>query len=395
VWQALLHIPYGVCTTYGTLASTGKAQAVRAVGTAVGRNPLGIIVPCHRVLGADGSLTGYAGGLGRKAALLTLESGARRGRLHPDLHDFHDAPGLESWPLAAIWGSSFLFMRIGGVEFGSSPRLACAWDRRTRAAAPAVAAGQWPALRATRPVLFVGLLNSAHAVRAVAYAVTVDHHRPVRHPQRHGAAVRRAGRLGLAQGPPGPARAAGPGDRLLGGPAGLAKDSASFKPGGSGWAVLACLLATLCYGYCRQLHQASYLGGVPSLATATGSQIGATLGLALPTIWFWPAQMPGAGAWLALLVLGVLCTGIAYILYFRLIDPRLGPARAITVTFWCRCSPSSTAPCCWANTHAVDDRLRAGGRAGHGAGLGRSPQSRVDATRARRLAPKVASRRAR
>ena len=77
VWQALLHIPYGVCTTYGTLsAALDKPQAVRAVGTAVGRNPLGIIVPCHRVLGADGSLTGYAGGLGRKAALLTLESGA-------------------------------------------------------------------------------------------------------------------------------------------------------------------------------------------------------------------------------------------------------------------------------------------------------------------------------
>ena len=55
-----------------------KPLAVRAVGTAVGRNPVGIIVPCHRVLGADGSLTGYAGGLGRKAALLTLESGARR-----------------------------------------------------------------------------------------------------------------------------------------------------------------------------------------------------------------------------------------------------------------------------------------------------------------------------
>jgi methylated-DNA-[protein]-cysteine S-methyltransferase len=77
VWQALLHIPYGVCTTYGTLSSAlERPDAVRAVGTAVGRNPLGIIVPCHRVLGADGSLTGYAGGLGRKAALLTLESGA-------------------------------------------------------------------------------------------------------------------------------------------------------------------------------------------------------------------------------------------------------------------------------------------------------------------------------
>jgi methylated-DNA-[protein]-cysteine S-methyltransferase len=78
VWQALLHIPYGVCTTYGALSGAlDKPRAVRAVGTAVGHNPLGIIVPCHRVLGADGSLTGYAGGLGRKAALLTLESGAR------------------------------------------------------------------------------------------------------------------------------------------------------------------------------------------------------------------------------------------------------------------------------------------------------------------------------
>jgi methylated-DNA-[protein]-cysteine S-methyltransferase len=78
VWQALLHIPYGVCTTYGALSGAlDKPRAVRAVGTAVGYNPLGIIVPCHRVLGADGSLTGYAGGLGRKAALLTLESGAR------------------------------------------------------------------------------------------------------------------------------------------------------------------------------------------------------------------------------------------------------------------------------------------------------------------------------
>jgi len=78
VWNALLHIPYGVCTTYGTLSGAlDRPKAVRAVGTAVGRNPLGIIVPCHRVLGADGSLTGYAGGLGRKAALLTLESGAQ------------------------------------------------------------------------------------------------------------------------------------------------------------------------------------------------------------------------------------------------------------------------------------------------------------------------------
>lgn len=74
VWQALLKIPYGKTTSYGALSSSiGKPLAVRAVGTAIGRNPIGIIVPCHRVLGADGSLTGYAGGLHRKEAFLKLE----------------------------------------------------------------------------------------------------------------------------------------------------------------------------------------------------------------------------------------------------------------------------------------------------------------------------------
>lgn len=74
VWQALLAIPFGKTTSYGTLSiSIGKPLAVRAVGTAIGRNPIGVIVPCHRVIGADGSLTGYAGGLHRKEAFLKLE----------------------------------------------------------------------------------------------------------------------------------------------------------------------------------------------------------------------------------------------------------------------------------------------------------------------------------
>ena len=74
VWQALLKIPFGKTTSYGALSSSiGKPLAVRAVGTAIGRNPIGIIVPCHRVVGADGSLTGYAGGLHRKEAFLRLE----------------------------------------------------------------------------------------------------------------------------------------------------------------------------------------------------------------------------------------------------------------------------------------------------------------------------------
>lgn len=74
VWQALLKIPFGKTTSYGALSSSiGKPLAVRAVGTAIGRNPIGIIVPCHRVVGTDGSLTGYAGGLHRKEAFLNLE----------------------------------------------------------------------------------------------------------------------------------------------------------------------------------------------------------------------------------------------------------------------------------------------------------------------------------
>ena len=77
VWQALLAIPAGKTMTYGALSvHVGNPAAGRAVGAAVGRNPISVIVPCHRVLGSDGSLTGYAGGLHRKTALLELE-GAR------------------------------------------------------------------------------------------------------------------------------------------------------------------------------------------------------------------------------------------------------------------------------------------------------------------------------
>lgn len=81
VWALLSEIPYGATVTYGELADTLSAQrgrpcSARAVGAAVGRNPISVIVPCHRVLGAGGALTGYAGGLARKRALLRLERGA-------------------------------------------------------------------------------------------------------------------------------------------------------------------------------------------------------------------------------------------------------------------------------------------------------------------------------
>jgi methylated-DNA-[protein]-cysteine S-methyltransferase len=74
VWRQLLTIPYGHSCTYADVArAIGKPLAVRAVGTAIGRNPLSVIVPCHRVLGSNGQLAGYSGGLDRKRALLALE----------------------------------------------------------------------------------------------------------------------------------------------------------------------------------------------------------------------------------------------------------------------------------------------------------------------------------
>ena len=79
VWNLLLQIPYGQVTTYGALAKALAqtrgltSMSAQAIGGAVGHNPISIIIPCHRVVGADGSLTGYAGGLDKKIALLTLE----------------------------------------------------------------------------------------------------------------------------------------------------------------------------------------------------------------------------------------------------------------------------------------------------------------------------------
>jgi methylated-DNA-[protein]-cysteine S-methyltransferase len=79
VWRALLDIPYGETVSYGELARRiGRPAAVRAVGAANGQNPLAIVIPCHRVIGSDGRLVGYGGGLAMKAALLELERRALR-----------------------------------------------------------------------------------------------------------------------------------------------------------------------------------------------------------------------------------------------------------------------------------------------------------------------------
>lgn len=81
VWPLLLEIPYGETTTYGALAQRlGNPRLAQHVGRTVGRNPISILIPCHRVVGADGSLTGYAGGLDRKRRLLELEEPAEAAR---------------------------------------------------------------------------------------------------------------------------------------------------------------------------------------------------------------------------------------------------------------------------------------------------------------------------
>ncbi|MCZ4315953.1 DMT family transporter [Comamonadaceae bacterium G21597-S1] len=241
-------------------------------------------------------------------------------------------PIIEFIALAAIWGASFLFTRLGAAEFGV---VATAGARVTIASLLLlpilVYSGHWHSLhRNAARILFIGLINSAVPFVMFSYAVL--------HISTGLSAILNAtaplfgaliawlwlkDRLSVA--------------RVLGlfigfaGVALLAVDKASFKPGGTGWAVLACLVATLCYGYAAS-YTKRHLGGAHPLAIATGSQLGATLGLALPTWWWWPAQNPGWAPWLSLLVLGALCSGVAYILYFRLIA-ELGPARAITVTF--------------------------------------------------------------
>ena len=238
--------------------------------------------------------------------------------------------------LGALWGASFLFMRIAAVEFGALPTAAMRVAIATAFLWPLLLLrGLGPQLRQHwKTVFIVGLLNSALPFAFFSFAllsITTGLAAVLN------ATVPLFGALiawGWLKERPTVARGLGLAIGFLG-IALLAWDKASFRPDASGiapgWAVLACLLACICYGVAANAAK-RYLGGVPSLVTATGSQMGATLGLALPAAWFWPAHMPGLHAWLALLALGVFCTGIAYILYFRLIEVA-GAPRALAVTF--------------------------------------------------------------
>ncbi|MFV0681176.1 DMT family transporter [Ottowia sp.] len=245
-------------------------------------------------------------------------------------------PALQFLLLSAIWGASFLFMRLGAVEFGPLPTAGLRVGIAALALLPVLLSrGLWPQLRAHwKPVLFCGVINSALPFALFSFAVLsistglmsiLNATVPL-----FGAVVAWAW-LGDN---PGASRTLGLAIGFVG-MIMLAWDKVSFQPGALGlapaWGVAACLLATTSYAVSAS-YTRKYLTGLNPLMVATGSQVGAALGLALPTWWFWPAQAPQPQAWLAMLALGVLCTAVAYVLFFRLIE-QLGPARAITVTF--------------------------------------------------------------
>lgn len=244
--------------------------------------------------------------------------------------------GIDLVMLAALWGAAFLFMRMGAAAFGP---VALAAVRVTGAACFLLPLLVWrrevPALRAHwKPLMVVGVMNSALPFLLFSYAALAinaglssifNATTPL-----WGALVAwlwlkdrlSASRvLGLVIG--------------FAGVAWLAWDKASFKPGDHGVsaasAIGACMLAAFFYGLSASFTK-RWLTGVPPMAVAAGSQFSATLVLALPAFFFWPAQTPSAPHWAAALMLAVLCTGVAYVLFFRLIA-NVGPANAITVTF--------------------------------------------------------------
>lgn len=238
--------------------------------------------------------------------------------------------------LAALWGASFLFMKMGAFEFGAVALVAVRVALAAAVLLPLAAAqGLLPVLRQHwRVIGFVGVVNSALPFALFAWAVlsitagsssVLNATAPLwtavvawwwlgERPDRWRA-------LGLALG--------------FAGVLWLAWDKVGAKDGRDalqvGLAVAACLAATLCYGFAIHVTK-KRLSGVAPLAVAAGSQTAATIALLLPAALTWPAITPGARAWWAAAALGVLCTALAYLLYFRLIA-HLGPTRAITVTY--------------------------------------------------------------
>jgi drug/metabolite transporter (DMT)-like permease len=238
--------------------------------------------------------------------------------------------------LGALWGASFLFMRMGAWQFGPVALVFLRVAGAVLLLVPLVVwRGEWPALRRHwKPIAAVGIVNSALPFLLFAYgalALTT----PLLSVFNATASIWGAlvGWLWL-------------GERLnasrwLGlaigvvGVIGLSWGKADFKAGEHGVStalgIAACIGAAVHYGVGVNLSR-RYLVGVPPMAVAAGSQLAATAALLLPALWFWPAASPPPQAWLAAAVLAFGCTGAAYVLYFRLIA-NTGAANAMSVTF--------------------------------------------------------------
>lgn len=238
--------------------------------------------------------------------------------------------------LGALWGASFLFMRIGVTGFGP---VALVFVRVAGACAllmPLVLwRGEWPAVRRHwRAIAWVGVVNSA--LPFLLYMAA--------------ALVLSAGLMSVfnATAPIWGALIAWLwlGDRLtawrvmglaigVAGVVGLTWGKADFRVSEQGISpalgIAACLGATFFYGLAANVSR-RYLRGVPPLAAAGGSLLASTLLLALPALWTWPAVTPDAREWASATALALACTGLAYVLYFRLIA-HIGPSNAVSVTF--------------------------------------------------------------
>jgi drug/metabolite transporter (DMT)-like permease len=240
--------------------------------------------------------------------------------------------GVELMVLAALWGSSFLFLRVAVPALGPVPTVALRVGIAALCLVPAFALrGRVSSLRGhVLHVCVVGALNSALPFCLTAYAILsvtaglasiLNATAPlwgglVAHVWLKDRLDRNRA-LGLLVG--------------FAGVAFLFWGRASFRAGGAGLAVMAALGATLSYGVAAS-YAKRFLRGVEPLAVAAGSQAAATILLIPGALAFWPQHAIAFRAWGAIVALGVLCTAVAYVLYFRLIA-NVGSARAIAVTF--------------------------------------------------------------
>jgi len=235
--------------------------------------------------------------------------------------------------LAALWGASFLFMRVAVPHFGPLPLAALRVAGAALLLLPllAIRCGLGGLRHHWRPIALVGVTNSALPFLAFSLAAL---HIPAGLSSILNATSPMFGALiamAWLREPSSASRIAGLGIGFVGVVL-LAGHSNSLASGpGAGLAIGLCLGASVLYGFSACFAR-RYLGNAESLAVAAGSQVSAALVLALPAWWAWPATNPALRQWLAVLALALFCTGLAYVLYFRLIA-RIGPARAIAVTF--------------------------------------------------------------